>query len=83
LFYFEDFTIYSIEIRKGGLLPKKGAGLGMMVVFGVMKTMRGTISFNSKPGKGTSVSLRFPGCEREQHKYKNRDIFLYITVFTF
>lgn len=39
---------------------EKGTGLGMMVVFSIVKAMKGTISIQSKVGYGTKISLRFP-----------------------
>ncbi|WP_226666427.1 sensor histidine kinase [Metabacillus litoralis] len=39
---------------------EKGTGLGMMVVFGIVKAMKGTISIQSKVGTGTKISIRFP-----------------------
>jgi Signal transduction histidine kinase len=38
----------------------KGTGLGLMVTFRIIEAMNGTISFDSKKGKGTEVTLRFP-----------------------
>ncbi|WP_416827814.1 ATP-binding protein [Ectobacillus polymachus] len=39
---------------------EKGTGLGMMVVFSVMKAMNGTIHIESKPDYGTTFTLSFP-----------------------
>ena len=39
---------------------KNGTGLGMMTVFQLVKGMKGSINVQSKPGKGTSVTLSFP-----------------------
>ena len=37
-----------------------GRGLGMSVVFGVVKRMGGSIAIDSKPNQGTIVTLSFP-----------------------
>lgn len=38
----------------------KGTGLGMMVVFKIVESMRGRIDINSEPGKGTEIVTSFP-----------------------
>jgi two-component system sporulation sensor kinase B len=38
----------------------KGTGLGMMVVYRIVETMRGTIKVKSEVGKGTTFTLTFP-----------------------
>jgi len=43
----------------------KGTGLGLMVTFRIIEAMNGTISFDSKIGKGTEVTLRFPAVHPE------------------
>jgi two-component system cell cycle sensor histidine kinase/response regulator CckA len=45
------FTTKSLE---------RGTGLGLSVVFGMMQIHNGFIDLESKPGKGTTVSLFFP-----------------------
>jgi PAS domain S-box-containing protein len=37
-----------------------GAGLGLSMVYGVVKAHQGTLEISSRPGEGTSVQLRFP-----------------------
>ena len=37
-----------------------GRGVGLAIVHGLMKRQNGTISFESRPGEGTSVRLVFP-----------------------
>ena len=41
---------------KGG----KGTGLGLLVTQKIVQEHEGTISFESEPGKGTTVTMRFP-----------------------
>jgi len=38
----------------------RGAGLGLSVVYGITKAMKGDISVRSTPGQGTAFELRFP-----------------------
>lgn len=42
----------------------KGAGLGLAMVYGIVKGHGGYIACNSEPGQGTSFSLYFPAIER-------------------
>ncbi|WP_026694174.1 sensor histidine kinase [Peribacillus kribbensis] len=39
---------------------KRGTGLGMMVVYGIVKAMKGTISVESAVGAGTTFTFTFP-----------------------
>lgn len=41
----------------------KGTGLGLSGVYGTMKAHGGSMEIRSEPGKGTTVSLRFPACQ--------------------
>jgi CheY-like chemotaxis protein len=56
------------EIRQRCMDPfftTKGArntGLGLTLVFGVVKRLSGTIEIESAPGQGTTVTLRLPLC---------------------
>jgi len=38
----------------------KGTGMGLSVVHGLVKTMKGSIAVNSKPDKGTEFNVYFP-----------------------
>ncbi len=52
------------EIRRLGepyfSTKEKGTGLGMMVVFSIIKAMKGTITIKSEKGKGTQVIIKLP-----------------------
>lgn len=39
-----------------------GTGLGLPMVFGIIKRHRGTLEIESEPGKGTTVRIRLPAC---------------------
>lgn len=41
----------------------KGTGLGLSGVYGTMKAHGGSMEIHSEPGKGTTVTLRFPACQ--------------------
>lgn len=41
-------------------LKSKGTGLGLMISFNIVEKNKGIIKFDSKPGKGTTVTLQFP-----------------------
>jgi two-component system heavy metal sensor histidine kinase CusS len=41
-------------------LHHQGSGLGLAIVLSIMELHGGTVSIASEPGKGTSVTLRFP-----------------------
>ncbi len=40
----------------------KGTGLGLSMVYSMVKAHHGWMDIQSEPGRGTCVSLRFPGC---------------------
>ncbi len=44
---------------------KKGMGLGMSVVYGIVKRHKGTIEVQSLPGKGSTFTLKFPATAEE------------------
>jgi signal transduction histidine kinase len=39
-----------------------GTGLGLAMVFGIIKRHQGTLEIESEPGKGTAVRIRLPFC---------------------
>lgn len=49
---------------------EEGTGLGMMVVFSIIKAMKGSISVSSNAGKGTTFTITFPAVKesREQKR---------------
>ena len=44
----------------------KGTGMGLSIVYGVVKMHSGEISVDSTPGKGTTFSIRLPLAEKTQ-----------------
>ncbi len=45
---------------------EKGTGLGMMVVYSIVKSMKGSIKINSQLGRGTEFHLKFPLVQTEE-----------------
>lgn len=54
------------EVRERAFEPffttkgRKGSGLGLAEVYGIMRRNRGTVHISSEPGRGTEVALRLP-----------------------
>ena len=46
--------------------PGKGTGLGLAMVYGMMKKHNGAIDLISTPGEGTSITMIFPGAPELQ-----------------
>ncbi|HWQ09227.1 MAG TPA: PAS domain S-box protein, partial [Holophaga sp.] len=42
----------------------KGTGLGLSIVYGAVKAHHGELRIQSQPGRGTTVALRLPACDR-------------------
>jgi len=42
----------------------KGTGLGLSITFGIIKEMKGEISFQSEPNKGTRVTIKLPAVKQ-------------------
>ena len=42
----------------------EGTGLGMMAVYRIIDSMKGSIRVKSKPGEGTAFTIYFPGHEQ-------------------
>ena len=58
----------SPEVRERCLEPffttkgDHGTGLGLAMVFGIIKRHQGTLEIDSEPGQGTTVRIRLPAC---------------------
>ena len=52
--------------------PEAGTGLGMAMVYGLMKQHRGLVHVHSEPGEGTTVDLFFPSSNREHREERAR-----------
>jgi signal transduction histidine kinase len=58
----------SAEVRQRCLEPffttkgDHGTGLGLPMVFGIIKRHQGTLEIDSEPDKGTTVGIRLPAC---------------------
>ncbi|NIR16446.1 MAG: HAMP domain-containing histidine kinase, partial [Desulfobacterales bacterium] len=40
--------------------PGKGTGLGLSICQNILKTLNGSLSFQSEPGVGTTFTVRVP-----------------------
>jgi len=58
----------SADVRRRCLEPffttkgDHGTGLGLAMVFGIIKRHQGTLEIESEPGKGTTVRIQLPAC---------------------
>ncbi|RSK29032.1 two-component sensor histidine kinase [Bacillus sp. HMF5848] len=51
----------------------KGTGLGMMVVYRIVESMKGKIDVKSNVGKGTRFTVRFPRIEEQDSTNKDKE----------
>lgn len=49
-------------------MGRSGSGLGLAVVYGVVKDHHGYIDIKTNPGEGTDFSVYFPVCAVEEHR---------------
>jgi signal transduction histidine kinase len=58
----------SADVRQRCLEPffttkgDQGTGLGLAMVFGIIKRHQGTLEIDSEPGEGTTIRIRLPVC---------------------
>jgi PAS domain S-box-containing protein len=52
----------------------KGTGLGLAVVYGIVKSHNGYITCDSQPGRGTIFRIYFPVIEKEPERLKVREV---------
>lgn len=45
--------------------PGAGTGLGLSVVYGIVKALGGRVDVRSAPGRGTTISVWLPACEAD------------------
>ena len=50
--------------------PGKGSGLGLAMVYGIMKNHRGFVTCSSEPGRGTAFDLFFPAGRESSSREK-------------
>ena len=67
----------SAEVRQRCLEPffttkgDHGTGLGLAMVFGIIKRHQGTLEIDSEPGKGTTVRIRLSACAQFVESQQN------------
>ena len=54
--------------------PGHGTGLGMPMIYGLMKQHRGFVDVSSEPGKGTTVQLFFPATAMKAPRAENPEL---------
>lgn len=60
---FEPFGISSAH-KRSSFPGYRSTGLGLAVTKGIVELLKGTISFESEPGKGTTFTCRFPNVHK-------------------
>jgi PAS domain S-box-containing protein len=55
----------------------EGTGMGLSVVYGIIKNCGGTITVYSEPDKGTTFNLYFPIIESQEEEEPVRDMIIY------
>jgi signal transduction histidine kinase len=67
------------EVRQRCLEPfftpkgEGGTGLGLAMVFGIIKRHQGTLEIESELGKGTSFRIRFPGAAQPLEEFHPKE----------
>jgi signal transduction histidine kinase len=67
----------NVDVRQRCLEPffttkgDHGTGLGLAMVFGIIKRHQGTFELDSEPGKGTTVRIRLPACAQFVQTHPN------------
>jgi two-component system phosphate regulon sensor histidine kinase PhoR len=62
---FERF--YQSDVSRSGDTKSRGTGLGLAIVKHAVERLGGSVSLQSEPGKGTSVSVFVPDRSQERH----------------
>jgi CheY-like chemotaxis protein len=53
---------------------EKGTGLGLAMVFGIVKRHEGTVEIESAPGRGTTIRIQLPITESKAHDLQDSEI---------
>ena len=85
----DDQIIFEVEDQGEGITPEnqaklftpffttkqpgKGVGLGLSIVYGIIKMHRGQISVQSKLGEGTTFTIQLPRRQLETDPRINQD----------
>ncbi len=63
---FQRFYQVKAQGAQAGGRPRKGFGLGLAIVRGLVERNRGTIEAHSEPGKGSTFEVRWPVAQSQQ-----------------